>query len=100
MAGNFGGEKLLELDFLNSRNFTKAFDNVTHCRLLHIVKWYGIQGKYIYGLNFLSGRHHKQLYWDFQSSSGAVLGPILFLIYINALHTILCKTQYYKIIHK
>ena len=76
-------------------DFAKAFDKVPHCRLLYKLKFYGIQ-KDILNWNkaFLSDRTQTVVINDTSSTSvpvtsdvprGTVLGPILFLIYINDL---------------
>ena len=78
-------------------DFAKAFDKVPHRRLLHKFEYYGIRGSTHKWINsWLSGRT-QQVVLDGQASDsvpvlsgvpqesvlGSVLGPVLFLIFIN-----------------
>ena len=74
-------------------DFSKAFDKVSHTKLLHKIRYYGINGKTNAWIRAFLGSHSQQVVVNGQSSrsadvlsgvpQGTVLGPILCLMYIN-----------------
>ena len=78
-------------------DFAKAFDKVAHATLAHKLNYYGIRGHMLQWLQSFLENCIQKVVIDVRQSSpcsvtsgvsqGSVLGPVLFLIYINDIVT-------------
>jgi len=88
-------------------DFRKAFDSVSHSKLMVKLEGYGLQGPLLGWLKaFLSGRSQRVVINEVSSDSscvisgvpqGSVLGPLLFLLYINDICSVVPEEASVKI---
>ena len=87
-------------------DFAKAFDKVSHAHLLYKLECYGIKGQILTWLrDFLTSRKQRVVIegqasdWLNVTSGvpqGSILGPLLFLVYINDLpYSVTCNADFF-----
>ena len=98
--GNSGATRAVALDI------SKGFDRVWHSSLLHKLKSYGISGQILGFISTFLSNRRLQVVLDGKSSQeypvnagvpqGSILGPTLFLLYINDLpDDVICDIAIY-----
>ena len=81
-------------------DFSKTFDTVPHQHLLKKLKYYGINGKLYYWLSTWLIKRSQIVVDGYESKyarvisgvpQGTILGPVMFLLYINIINNILLR---------
>ena len=84
-------------------DFSKAFDKVAHRRLMHLLKRHGVAGKVLRWIGAWLNNRKQRVVLNGESSGwkevcsgvpqGSVLGPTLFLVYINLINKCLSSKK-------
>ena len=86
----------------------KAFDTVNHAILVHKLSYYGINSTWfkaylsdIIQIACINGQSSESLYVETGVPQGSILGPLIFLVYLNDLPTSpkYCRVKMYSTNH-
>ena len=83
-------------------DFSKAFGKVSHTHILYKLKFYDIHDNTLSWITDFLNNHTQKVVVGGKESiqadvtsgvlQGTVLGPLLFLAYVNDIHVIICQT--------